>query len=340
MKNQFFLHILLVISILNTSFAQENPQGTYKGKSNRDGLPHGNGKYVWADGSNYSGNFSNGKMDGWGAYIGADGSSYNGDWNMGKKEGYGNFRWKNGDSYSGYFQGDKRSGKGVFVSVLGERYDGYWKNDFAEGKGEYLWANGTKYIGEWKEGKMNGQGILLYADGNVEQGTFENGKYISCKCNRETLTVEDAYKEADAVFYGKITSINTSQGYDAVEFQVERHWKGKLYPQRRIYLRAEYTSCDHIFYEGGYYLVYAKVFGNDVFKADKCSRTVEKEFLQNDLETLSKMPCIEQNVSNTVQSYSVEEDTVCGCNGQNYKNAYEAEKAGVKYWKSGWCEKK
>ncbi|MCS6833038.1 MAG: hypothetical protein NZ521_05660 [Flammeovirgaceae bacterium] len=327
---------LMVIHYL-THAQPPSSQGTYKGKY-RNGMPHGQGKYTWTDGSVYEGDFSYGKISGWGTFKSVDGDVYEGYWYDGKKEGYGTFRWKNGDEYKGYFKNDLREGKGIFVAKNGERYEGEWKNDLAHGKGEYYWANGSKYIGEWKEGKMHGQGILLYANGDIEQGTFKEGKFVPCNCLRQSLTVEEAHKEADAVFYGKVVSINTSKGYDAVEFQVERHWKGKLYPQRRIYLKAEYTSCDHIFFEGNSYLVYAKSEGADTYRADKCSRTVSLDHLQKDLEILAKMPCEGEKTS--IQSYSVEESPVCGCNGKSYKNPYEAERSGVKHWKSGWCEEK
>lgn len=47
------------------------------------------GKYVWEDGSMYSGDYMFGKRHGKGKYVFANGKYYDGQWSEGKQHGYG-----------------------------------------------------------------------------------------------------------------------------------------------------------------------------------------------------------------------------------------------------------
>lgn len=68
---------------------------------------NGYGVYKWKDGSQYEGNFLNGKKHGKGKYKDINGGYYDGMWKNGKKHGKGilklaefeeiiNWEWKNG----------------------------------------------------------------------------------------------------------------------------------------------------------------------------------------------------------------------------------------------------
>merc|ERR1740124_1882960 len=64
----------------------------------------GTGKYSWADGGVYEGDWKDGKMHGKGKYSYANGGVYEGDWKDGKMHGKGKYSFANGDVYEGYFE--------------------------------------------------------------------------------------------------------------------------------------------------------------------------------------------------------------------------------------------
>lgn len=73
-----------------------------------NGLPNGQGKFIWENGDNYMGNFEEGKLSGKGTYKWKNGNSYNGIWGENKMNGRGEFYWaKEGATYEGFFQDDK-----------------------------------------------------------------------------------------------------------------------------------------------------------------------------------------------------------------------------------------
>ena len=59
--------------------------------------------------------------------IYADKSEYYGQWNNGKKEGEGMFIYPNKDIYSGYWLNGKKHGQGTYVfNATGMKYIGKW----------------------------------------------------------------------------------------------------------------------------------------------------------------------------------------------------------------------
>lgn len=117
-----------------------------------------------------------GKMHGTGKYFYADGGVYEGEWVDGKvccsliflvvlrlfsmkllqMHGKGAYVFPNGNRYEGEWANDMKAGYGILFYVNGERYEGYWRDDKAHGRGTLTYAHGDKYVGEWAGGKKHG----------------------------------------------------------------------------------------------------------------------------------------------------------------------------------------
>jgi|GEM_PF-3183476 len=342
------LPILLAGLLVSTfTIAQGNKQadpeeGKYDGKYRR-GLRHGKGTCIWPDGSKYDGIWKYGTMSGKGIFT-YQGYKYDGYWEGGKKNGRGTLTFPDGSYYTGMFKDDKYHGFGILKLADGSSHEGNFKNGKSEGFGKHTWPSGTQYSGEWKEDEMHGKGVLIYFDGRVEQGTFENNKFVPCDCSKdEDKTPLQAYENADLVFVGKVTQVYPNEnGFDEVFFEIDQYWKGEFGFDRTVVLMAGYTSCDIIFYKDESYLVYSSSTssstGYGFNYAEKCSRTKELLFATFDIEQLkANVPCKQPGKKNALMAaYST--DHVCGCDGETYRNPYEAAEAGISSWKAGKCE--
>ena len=103
---------------------QEPCCGLYEGQV-RNGIPWGKQGYV-----RYS-----------------DGSEYLGEWINGKRNGYGKHVMPNLDEYEGKFVGGLRCGYGRLLCTNGESYFGNWKDNHFSGEGQRNAADGTQEIG-------------------------------------------------------------------------------------------------------------------------------------------------------------------------------------------------
>lgn len=166
------------------------PDGTYTGSyigvnKRREGI----GKFVFKDGSYYTGEWENDKMHGKGEFksmeavkISGDltpnrkGVIYKGEWVEGKIQGKGTLK-DVGIYYEGNFVDGRIEGNGsVKYTSSGEwTYDGEWKDFKFHGKGIRL-RNGGKYEGEWKDGMEDGKGIFTASSGAVYDGEWKYGK--------------------------------------------------------------------------------------------------------------------------------------------------------------------
>jgi hypothetical protein len=129
---------------------------------------HGRGKYVFADGGTYEGEWSGGEMHGRGKYIYDDGETYEGDWIEGEKNGRGKFVYANGDSYEGEYSDDNQHGRGVFTYAVdgkttlpgldyswnaGDRMDCGFKAGVRHGACTYTFFNGETFNCTWADGR-------------------------------------------------------------------------------------------------------------------------------------------------------------------------------------------
>ena len=87
-------------------------------------------KVHYANGDRYEGGYMDGiGPHGAGRYVFASGACYDGEYVRAKKHGRGRYEWANGDIYDGYYEHDARHGYGVHSSRDGFVFhDGLWAN--------------------------------------------------------------------------------------------------------------------------------------------------------------------------------------------------------------------
>ncbi|GAB2290849.1 Phosphatidylinositol 4-phosphate 5-kinase 1 [Dionaea muscipula] len=154
--------------------------GTFMGN-----VPHGSGKYLWADGCMYEGEWKKGKAYGKGKFSWPSGATYEGEFKSGRMEGSGVFTGADGDTYKGKWVGNKRHGYGEKWYANGDYYEGTWKRNLRDGHGWYVPKDGNEYEGEWKNGMMTGKGVPICADGERIDGWWENGLGNVSTCSKD-----------------------------------------------------------------------------------------------------------------------------------------------------------
>ena len=107
----------------------------------------------YADGSEYQGEWQDGKRLGIGTYISPTGTRYEGEWENDGASGQGVCVYADGRRYEGEFKEGLRHGKGILISPEGDRFEGEFENDLAHGEGIYTWGDGVRSEGEFREGK-------------------------------------------------------------------------------------------------------------------------------------------------------------------------------------------
>jgi hypothetical protein len=137
---------------------------------------HGKGKYTWADGNVYNGEWIHGYMTGKGTYKFINGDVYDGDFKKNKYNGQGTYTWANGNVYNGNFKDGYKTGKGINKFINGDVYDGEFKYDKYNGKGKYTNKRGSLYNGEFKNDLKHGKGIYKKANGTTFIGKWINDK--------------------------------------------------------------------------------------------------------------------------------------------------------------------
>jgi len=180
----------------------------YEGEYNAEGGKHGKGKYVYADGDIYVGEWKDNLMNGYGKYIYANGDIYEGEWKDNLKNGHGKYFYADGNSYEGAFKDGLYHGHGKCIYASGSIYEGEYKDDVKNGHGKFIYCSGDIYEGEYNDDLRNGHGKYIYADGDSYEGAFKDGlyhghgKYISAI----GFSYEGEYKENLMNGHGKYIS--------------------------------------------------------------------------------------------------------------------------------------
>jgi hypothetical protein len=159
-----------------------NDGSVYEGECAHDEL-NGRGKMTYSDGDVYEGEWLNNQMNGKGIMTYAIGSTYDGDWLNGQKNGRGTIEYADdGRVYEGEWQNDQMHGHGKLTYADGNIYEGEWQNDAMHGRGMYTFKTGKVYNGELRNNNFDGRGTMTYADGRTYEGDWaddeRNGRGI------------------------------------------------------------------------------------------------------------------------------------------------------------------
>ena len=143
------------------------------------GKKEGPGKYTWADGSTYDGEWLDNRINGKGVYLWKDGRKYYGEWANNDMEGMGVYYWADGRRYEGQYHNDKKCGYGLYYWTDGRRYEGWWSKGKQHGLGTYLDpTKGKMKLGLWENGKR-----MRWFDENtvklIEQRTVDYTTFFS-----------------------------------------------------------------------------------------------------------------------------------------------------------------
>ena len=136
----------------------------------------GYGKFQYANGNRYVGEFSTGKPHGKGILFCANGNKYLGQWDMSWRQGEGKFVFQEGHEYTGGFYRNNFQGQGTMAYANGDRYEGNWQANLPNGRGSYFFKKGGHYEGGFLEGRFHGSGTMYYKDGAVYSGQWERSK--------------------------------------------------------------------------------------------------------------------------------------------------------------------
>ena len=158
---------------------------------------HGRGKYTFADGGYYDGEFRKDDFNGRGVRVWPNGDRYEGEWHNDNRTGHGKYFWPNGDRYEGEWYNGKKHGRGTYKSADGWTYIGEYKDDEMHGHGKFTFADGGYYEGEFRNDDFNGHGVRVWSNGDRYEGEWRNDKRNGqgfCKYDNKTY---DGYWEDD-----------------------------------------------------------------------------------------------------------------------------------------------
>ncbi len=125
MLNKLYLFSILTILL---SCVVINPSNAQKGECTTGNCMNGKGRFIFANGEKYIGEFQNSLPHGRGAYHNNDGTVYRGPFVNGKRQGYGTLTFSNGESYIGEFKNNMRHGEGIYTFKDGKQQKGKWRD--------------------------------------------------------------------------------------------------------------------------------------------------------------------------------------------------------------------
>ncbi|XP_030787838.1 radial spoke head 10 homolog B2-like [Rhinopithecus roxellana] len=181
----------ILTKLIVESYEGEKVRGLYEGKGFTvfqggctfgmfsEGLMHGQGTYIWADGLKYEGDFVKNVPMNHGVYTWPDGSMYEGEVVNGMRNGFGMFKCSTQPaSYIGHWCNGRRHGKGsIYYNQEGTCwYEGDWVQNIKKGWGIRCHKSGNIYEGQWEDNMRHGEGRMRWLTANEEHtGRWERG---------------------------------------------------------------------------------------------------------------------------------------------------------------------
>lgn len=141
----------------------------------------GFGRFVYKDGSTYTGQLIDGKANGSGEFRLSNGWSYTGAFKDGKMSGWGEIRYVNAYYYIGDVVDGKRSGYGLFRGSV--TYEGQWIADKPNGNGILIGPTGIVTYGGWSGWLPNGDSSTLFPPDYKGLSAF----FVDGKATEETF---------------------------------------------------------------------------------------------------------------------------------------------------------
>eukprot|EP00602_Paraphysomonas_sp_CaronLab_P005736 CAMPEP_0185032330 /NCGR_PEP_ID=MMETSP1103-20130426/20305_1 /TAXON_ID=36769 /ORGANISM="Paraphysomonas bandaiensis, Strain Caron Lab Isolate" /LENGTH=561 /DNA_ID=CAMNT_0027568181 /DNA_START=326 /DNA_END=2011 /DNA_ORIENTATION=+ len=128
----------------------------YFGHVDNEKLPHGIGIKFYSDGTVYYGPWVNGfqKTDKKGTWIRPDGSQYEGQWLQGRKHGFGRQIYADETVYTGQYANGFEHGHGTRTYTDGSSFEGRFRFGRRDGPGVLTRPNGTIQKGNFRDALM------------------------------------------------------------------------------------------------------------------------------------------------------------------------------------------
>ena len=118
---------------------------------------------------------------------------------------------------------------------------------------------------------------------NTEVSAEESATFAKCAMP----SFASAYRDAKAIFAGKVLSVRTEGDEKIFKFRVEKYWKGKKSKtlEVRYYETTRYQAWLEV---GKHYLVYARGNDDGTLSDGRCSLTKNYSDAKGDLKLLGK----------------------------------------------------
>lgn len=214
MKKQLLIILLFPFLIFSQSnsdcdYKKEYNNGDiYEGCTDVEGRRNGKGKYTWADGSYYDGDWVNNKKQGLGEYKFNDGSLFSGNWINDKRDGFGKSISSSGNTFEGMYKNNMKNGEGIQTYTVGNIKvvkNGIFKNDMFF-SGEYVQSssvdrttvNAIFEYGDRTSSIQTSPEFTIKTKGSYfSNGTLKSGTKTVLKKNGQVVISE--YKNGDEV---------------------------------------------------------------------------------------------------------------------------------------------
>ncbi|RZF41571.1 hypothetical protein LSTR_LSTR000285 [Laodelphax striatellus] len=162
--------------IVNIEFHNGN---VYKGRVSRH-VMHGDGEFIWTDGTSYKGTFHTGQITGSGVVVWSTQSWYKGELLRGYRHGSGLLVEPGRLAFTGNWHDGIINGRGLLIydseEGMPDCFDASWNMGVCHGEGSRVYPSGATYHGQWKEGKRHGYGVIHWPNGDNYKGNWKNDR--------------------------------------------------------------------------------------------------------------------------------------------------------------------